>query len=303
MRPFRTLSATGLIAAALLTGSAALAAPLGSPAAPAASAGTDPFAYQRGPVTITQHSVENRDGVLVRDITYAGRDGDPVRAYLVEPARKGHYPAVLYLHWFEPPNPTSSRLEFLDEAVARARQGAVALLPDLTFPWSIDVAGDRRDVANVVAQTVRLRRGLDLLTARAGVSRAAVVGHDYGGMYGLLLASVDRDRVSAAVAMNVDATFSNWFATFFLGLSGDATIAYEKLFERVDPIHFVADRRGVPLLFQFAEPDFFVPDSTRRTLVSLAAEPKDYHLYPDAGHELNAAARADREAWLTAHLR
>ena len=293
MRSLRTLSATGLVAVALLTASAA----------PAASAGTDTFAYRRGPVAITQHSVENRAGVLVRDITYTGRDGDPVRAYLVEPARQGHYPALLYLHWFEPPNPTSSRLEFLDEAVARARQGAVALLPDLTFPWSIDVVGDRRDVTNVVAQTVRLRRGIDLLTNRTGAARVAVVGHDYGGMYGLLLAAADHDRVSAVVAMNVDATFSNWFATFFLGLSGDATIAYEKLFEPVDPIRFVAERRRVPLLFQFAEPDFFVPDSTRRTLVSLTAEPKDYRLYPDAGHELDEAARADREAWLTAHLR
>jgi dienelactone hydrolase len=287
----RTLG-VGLIAAAVLTGSAA----------PAASAGTDPFPYRRGPVTITQHSVEDRAGVLVRDITYQGRSGEPVRAYLVEPARKGHYPALLYLHWFEPPNPTSSRLEFLDEAVARARQGAVALLPDLTFPWQVDVVGDRRDVANVVAQTVRLRVGLDLLTSRAKVAKVAVVGHDYGGMYGLLLASADRDRVSAVVAMNVDATFSNWFATFFLGLSGDATIAYERLFEAVDPIHFVGERRGVPLLFQFAEPDFFVPDSTRRALVSAAERPKDYRLYPDAGHELNEAARADREAWLTEHL-
>ncbi|MEV0718058.1 alpha/beta fold hydrolase [Asanoa sp. NPDC050611] len=279
-----------LIAAALLSGSAASAG------------GTDPFPYRRGPVTITEHGVEDRGGVLVRDITYQGRAGEPVRAYLVEPARKGHYPALLYLHWFEPPNPTSSRLEFLDEAVARARQGAVALLPDLTFPWSVDVVGDRRDVANVVAQTVRLRVGLDLLTARAKVDKVAMVGHDYGGMYGLLLASADRDRVSAVVAMNVDATFSNWFATFFLGLSGDATIAYEKLFERVDPIHFVAQRGGVPVLFQFAEPDFFVPDSTRRTLVSLAERPKDHRLYPDAGHELDAAARADRQAWLTPHL-
>ncbi|SNT65310.1 Dienelactone hydrolase [Asanoa hainanensis] len=254
-----------------------------------------------GPVSVTQHGVEERGGVLVHDITYAARDGDPVRAYLVEPARPGRYPAVLYLHWFEPPNPTSSRLEFLDEAVDQARQGAVALLPDLTFPWSVDPVGDRRDVANVVAQTVRLRRGLDLLTARPDVdrSRIAVVGHDYGGMYGLLLASVDRDRIHAVVAMNVDATFGNWFATFFLGLSGDATIAYEKLFEPVDPIRYVADRGGVPLLFQFAEPDFFVPDSTRRTLVSLAEQPTDYRLYPGAGHELDAAARADREAWLT----
>ncbi|GAA1875419.1 dienelactone hydrolase family protein [Asanoa iriomotensis] len=252
--------------------------------------------------TVTEHGVEDRDGVLVRDITYAGSAGEPVRAFLVEPAGTGRHPAVLYLHWFEPRNPTSSRLEFLDEAVARARQGAVALLPDLTFPWSVDVVGDRRDVEHVLAQAARLRVGLDLLTTRAEVGKVAVVGHDYGGMYALLLASTDRDRVSAVVAMNVDATFGNWFATFFLRLSGDATIAYEKLFEPVDPIRLVAARGGVPVLFQFAEPDFYVPDSTRRALVSLAEQPKDYRLYPDAGHQLDDTARADREAWLAAHL-
>jgi pimeloyl-ACP methyl ester carboxylesterase len=188
--------------------------------------------------------------------------------------------------------------------VARARLGTVALLPDLTFPWSGDVVGDRRDVEQVVAQVGRLRRGLDLLTARPDVdgSRVALVGHDYGGMYGLLLASVDGERISAVVAMNVDARFSNWFATYFLGLSGDAAIRYERLFEAVDPIRHVTDRPGVPLLFQFAEPDFFVPDATRRALVSRARGPKDYRLYPGAGHELDAAARADREVWLTARL-
>ena len=103
--------------------------------------------------------------------------------------------------------------------------------------------------------------------------------------------------------MNVDATFSNWFAQFFLGLSGDDSIAYEELLGPVDPIRFVGDRGGAPILFQFAEPDFFVPDSTRRTLVSQAAGPKDYKLYPDAGHELNEAARTDRTAWLAARLR
>jgi dienelactone hydrolase len=299
--PLRTLAIAGFLVTTLLSATAASAAPH----ATADRHGDHLFDYQRGPVTVHQISVRDRDGVTVRDITYAGRDGDEVRAYLVEPAGGGRHAAGLYLHWFEPPNPLSSREEFLDEAVDMARQGMVALLPDLTFPWSIDVVGDRRDLDNVVAQTVRLRVGLDLLTSRPNVDRKriAVVGHDYGGMYGMLLSNIDKNRISASVAMNVDATFSNWFAQFFLGLSGDDTIAYEELLGPVDPIRFVGDRGGAPILFQFAEPDFFVPDSTRRTLVSQAAGPKDDKLYPDAGHELNEAARTDRTAWLAARLR
>jgi pimeloyl-ACP methyl ester carboxylesterase len=132
--------------------------------------------------------------------------------------------------------------------------------------------------------------------------RVAVVGHDYGGMYGLIVAHLDRQRVDAVVAMNVDATFSNWFAHFFLGLAGEATIAYEALLEPVDPIRFLDERGGSPALFQFSEPDFFVPDSTRRTIVSQAAHPKDYKLYAGAEHQLDERARADREQWLTDRL-
>ena len=101
--------------------------------------------------------------------------------------------------------------------------------------------------------------------------------------------------------MNVDATFGNWFARFFLELGGEETVRYEALLEPVDPIRFV-DKRTAPVLFQFAEPDFYVPDSTRRALVSRAAAPKDYRLYAGAGHELDDAARADRTAWLAQRL-
>jgi dienelactone hydrolase len=238
--------------------------------------------------------------MAVHVITY----DDDVRAYLVEPTdRPGPHAAVLFLHWFEPRNPTSSREEFLDEAVGLAADGVVALLPDLAFPWKIDPVGDARDHDNVLAQTAKLRRGLDLLTARPDVDprRVAVVGHDYGGMYGLLLASTDRSRVGAVVAMNVDATFGNWFARFFLELGGPESVAYEALLEPVDPIRHVDRRRG-PALFQFAEPDFYVPDSTRRALVSRAAGPKECRIYPGAGHELDDAARADRRRWLTEKL-
>ncbi|MEO3813582.1 hypothetical protein ABGB17_31685 [Sphaerisporangium sp. B11E5] len=73
--------------------------------------------------------------------------------------------------------------------------------------------------------------------------------------------------------------------------------------EPVDPVRYVV--RGVEggLLYQFSEPDFFVPDSTRRALVSVTPEPKDYRLYPDAPHELpGEPARTDRVTWLAGRL-
>jgi pimeloyl-ACP methyl ester carboxylesterase len=196
-------------------------------------------------------------------------------------------------------------LEFLEEAVILAGRGTVSLLPDQTFPWNGDPVGDATDLRAVVAQTIQARRGLDLLQDRHDVDsrRIAVVGHDYGGMYGLMLATVDRHRVRTAVAVNVDTTFCNWFLQFWLGFEGPAATAYQRLLEPVDPIRYVPFGPPGGTLFQMSVPDFFVPDSTARTLFAAASEPKDQRLYAGAAHELDdPQARADRIAWLVQHL-
>src|SRR5437899_1506856 len=74
-------------------------------------------------------TVEREGGVTVRDITFASPTGSRTPAYLVTPADKGPYAAVLYGHWYEPPDPTSNRTEYLEEAVTLARRGVVSLLP------------------------------------------------------------------------------------------------------------------------------------------------------------------------------
>lgn len=263
------------------------------------------FQYQPGPVEVEELATEHRDGVVIRDITYTGIGGTPVRAYLVEPEAGGRYAATLFLHWFEPGNPRSSRLEFLDDAVSLAQRGTVGLLPDLTFPWNADPIGDASDLDRVVEQTIQARRGLDLLLERPDVDgrRVAVVGHDYGGMYGLLVAALDRPRVPFVVAINVDATFSNWFAQFWLGLGGEDTVRYEQMLAPTDPIRYVCCLAPGGLLYQFSEPDFFIPDSTRRALVSATTGPTTYKLYPGAEHELDdEAARHDRISWLAERL-
>ena len=308
----RSLGAAAVLACALLVGNlstSAQSSPVGSSPISGAAMSLGPqvhlFDYEQAPVAIEELSAEHRDGVVVRDITYTGPGATPVRAYLVEPETGGRHAATLFLHWFEPGNPTSSRLEFLDDAVTLAQQGVVGLLPDLTFPWNGDPVGDRTDLDRVVAQTIQARRGLDLLTDRADVDRKriAVVGHDYGGMYGLLVSALDRTRVTYTVAINVDATFSNWFARFWLGLGGEDTVRYEKLLEPTDPIRLVCCGARGGILYQYSEPDFFIPDSTRRALVSATAEPKTYKLYPGAEHQLDdETARQDRISWLLDRL-
>ena len=310
----RALVAIVSVAAVLAVGSGSTAVAAGPAEARGPAGAGNPLPgdgvldYRRTRVTVEEHGVERRDGAVIRDISYSAGGGPAVRAYLVEPDRSGHahaWAAVLYLHWFEPGNPTSSRLEFLEEAVTLAPRGTVSLLPDLTFPWNGDPIGDSTDLRAVVDQTIQARRGLDLLQDRRDVDgrRIGVVGHDYGGMYGLMVATVDRDRVRTAVAVNVDATFSNWFLQFWLGFEGQAATAYQRLLEPVDPIRYVPFGPRGGTLFQFSVPDFFIPDSTARALFSAASEPKDQRLYPGAAHELDdPRARADRAAWLAQRL-
>ena len=82
----------------------------------------------------------------------------------------GHTPAVLFVHWYEPPKPTSNRTEFVEDAVELARLGTVSLLIDT--PWSeptwFPTRDSEKDYDMSVAQVKEIRRGLDVLLDAAG---------------------------------------------------------------------------------------------------------------------------------------
>src|SRR4029078_11809315 len=95
----------------------------------------------------------------------------------------------------------NDRTEFLGEAISMAQHGAVSVLPQGYFPWVPDPVGTEADVTSVRNQVKAMQAALDRLISTRGVnrSRIAVVGHDYGAMYGSLLA--DREhRASGLVA-------------------------------------------------------------------------------------------------------
>lgn len=242
-------------------------------------------------------------GVTVLDVTVGGAP-----AYLVTPAHPRSAPAVLFLHWLDTPALNQDRTEFLAEAVRLAARGVVSLLPQLTFPWSVPPAGDATDVARIEAEARVLTRALDLLTGRHGVDgrRVAVVGHDYGAMHGSLLAARDR-RVAAFAALAPDATWENWFLTFWLGYEGEQAAAYTRLFAGIEPVDAVgriAARR--PVLLQFAANDFYI-DAATRARFTAAAPAAETHVYARAAHDLQLndgrAALTDRTAWLERVLR
>jgi dienelactone hydrolase len=258
--------------------------------------------YQSRTVHVVQHSVTQRGSAFVHDISYSVAGQPAVDAYLVTPASGGRHPAAMFLHWLDTPD-VSNRGEFLDEAVGLAQQGLISLLPQLVFPITVFPVGDPSDRSSIVAQTIQLRRGLDLLDARPDVDRhrVAVVGHDYGAMYASLIGTVDRDRLAALVIMAADATFSNWFVLFFLALDPDQVGPYQRLFQALDPINYIG-HGARPLLMQYASNDFFIPNGVAFAMASAAGHRADFRMY-DTDHSLQIpAAQTGRDAFLTRTL-
>jgi dienelactone hydrolase len=240
--------------------------------------------------------------VIVRDIQIKVPHQDPVSAYLVKPA--GRLPrnstaGILFLHWLGQIH--NDRSEYLGEAMSLAARGVVSVLPQGYFPWVPDPDGTAADVERVTDQVAAMRRALDRLVAVRGVdrSRIAVVGHDYGAMYGSLLADRDR-RVSTLVLEAPDSTWGNWFATFWLGLEGEARDDYLALFAGLDPVDHTA-RLGSNVLFQWAGEDIFITPEVQAAFAKSSPEAK-VELFPNADHLLTDAAQASRDAFLAQKL-
>jgi pimeloyl-ACP methyl ester carboxylesterase len=177
----------------------------------------------------------------------------------------------------------------------------VSVLPQGYFPWVPNPDGTTGDVTLVENQVAAMRRALDTLASVKGVdqSRIALVGHDYGAMYGSILANSDH-RVSAMVLEAPDALMGNWFAQFWLQLEGQEREDYLALFAGLDPVDNTA-RLGSHVLFQWAGEDFFIGQDVRDAYA--ASSPlAQVKLYERADHELTDAARVDRLAFLTAQL-
>jgi dienelactone hydrolase len=131
---------------------------------------------------------EMRDGIEVRDLTFANVSGSRTAAYLVVPSTRGPHPAALMMHWYAPEEHDSNRTQYLSQAVALAKLGVVSLLPETM--WSEPKWFPTRDRANDYEASVlavkNIRRELDLLLSQPGVDkkRVALIGHDFGAMYG-----------------------------------------------------------------------------------------------------------------------
>jgi predicted esterase len=84
-------------------------------------------------------------------------------------------------------------------------------------------------------------------------------------------------------------------------LEDEAREAFVHQMAEIDPITHVGNLSLVPILFQFADDDFHVPQERAEEFFAAAKEPKEICWY-QAGHGLNDVATRERMAWLTKAL-
>ncbi|MBX3083201.1 MAG: hypothetical protein KF716_16335 [Anaerolineae bacterium] len=250
---------------------------------------------------IKEVGTEQRGDVTIRDLSFVGVQGQaPINAYLVVPQGAGSFAGILWVHWLGEEH--SNRTQFLDEAVALAPKGVVSLLVDAM--WSKAGWYENRvpaeDYRNSIEQVITLRRAMDVLMAQPNVDTARIgfVGHDYGGMYGSIMAGVD-PRAVTYVLIAVTPSLNDWA---FFAAQPDSKPAYIRQnadLELTDYIHRVTN---ASVFFQFAEKDIYISRTGTAIFFAAANEPRQRQWYA-ADHSMNVSeAKADRAAWLIEKL-
>lgn len=213
------------------------------------------------------------------------------------------FAAILYIHWYEPPSPDSNRSQFVDEALEMTRSGAACLLIETLWsdPDFFLKRTQAEDIQNSLEELANIRRAIDLLLSQQGVEagRFALVGHDFGGMYGVLAGSLDW-RPTHYVVMAATPRFPDWYL-YSPQLDGESREEFIRQFAPLDPIAHIPDLSPAPVLFQFGTEDPHVPRDRAREFFEAAKDPRELRWY-ESGHGLNLEATADRKKWLKEKL-
>ncbi len=291
----------------------------------AASAGDDlgrHWAYDKNlPLEMSQAGVQEREGIKIYDISYQAPVGDReslvgpnagvVTAYLVVPPGKGPFPAVIYCHWCMPGSEKKNRTEFLDEAIVLAHSGVISLLLDhvTVHPGFVEDKSPQNEqqVAVDVQQDINIRRGADLLAARADVDlkRLAYVGHSCGAGAGAFLSGIDK-RFKAFVLMAggwPDDVFkkSPMYEQYRQKIGAEKFDAFQAAHSWADTGKYVSHAAPAVVFVQFASDEQFVTPEMDKDYFAVVSEPKRMKIY-EAPHALNAEATRDRVAFLSEQL-
>jgi dienelactone hydrolase len=280
------------------------------------------WAYDKNqPLETSQVGVQERDGIKFYDISYkapvgdraslVGPNGGNVTAYLVVPSGKGPFPAVIYGHWCMPGSEQKNRKEFLNEATVLAHSGVISLLLDhvTVHPSFVEDNSplNEQQVAVDVQQDINIRRGADLLAARADVDqkRLAYVGHSCDAFAGAFLSGIDK-RFKAFVLMAggwPDDVFkkSPMYEQYRQKIGAEKIDAFQAKHSWADTGKYVSQAAPATVFLQFASDEQFVTQEMDKDYFAVVSEPKRMKIY-EAPHALNAEATRERIAFLAEQL-
>ncbi len=220
-------------------------------------------------------------------------------AELYSPQDEEPHAAILYIHWYEPESHDSNRSQFVEEANEMARCGAACLLVETMWsdPDFFLKRTQAEDMQISVEEVINTRRFMDLLLSQPNLDlkRFALVGHDFGGMYGVLAGSVDA-RPTHYVVMAATPRFPDWYL-YGPRLEGAAREEFIREFSELDPIVHIPSLSPASVFLQFGTDDPHVPKERAEQFFNAAHEPKEMKWY-ESGHGLNADATSDRKTWL-----
>ena len=236
-------------------------------------------------------------------VTFSGAHGRKVSGVLYRAATPGRHAAVLFVHWLGDPA-TTNHTEFDADARALTARGADCLLIDAMWAkpdWFETGRTTATDARDSVDQVIDLRRSLDVLLALpdADPARVAYVGHDFGAMYGAVLAGAD-PRPRYFVLMAGVNSFSDWY---LLGKKPADVAAYEAEMAPYAPTTWLAKSTALGFLFQFSAHDRYISAAQAAAFSQAAPLPRGVFYY-DSDHSLAVPdARTDRLAWLLSRLK
>jgi dienelactone hydrolase len=264
-----------------------------------------PLALKRQAITHPQVP----DSLKVVNLDYSACDGKPLKAYLISSSnvQAGKQPAILYVHWFDPRVKNSNREEFVAEAVAYVQKGGVTLLVS-TF-WSVpggyyDKRRWQDDYSNTVSQLRDLRRELQLLRTEPGVDAKKIVyvGHDYGAVFGAMLAPYEPEVAGWALSAGA-ADISSWYLYGSASgvPTGDDLKKYLAQFAPIQP-YVLLKKSSAPVLLQYAKADEFINDEQQQKMRSSMPKGSIFKVY-ESNHAMELPAiRVEREQWVSEKL-
>lgn len=260
---------------------------------------------------MNQDGEPDRHGdVLVQRITYASPRGGRVPAFVVTAAAGGssRRPAVILQHGMG----NLDKSFFLPDAIALARAGAVALLPDAPDQRpaalrAIDFANHAHDPELWTQATVDLRRAVDVLSARPDVDpkRIGYIGHSFGASLGGILSAIE-PRIRAIVLVapggytrGLRESTSEAMVALRANVPAPAFEAYLAQMAPYDVEKFLAKApKATTVLFQFGTYDLGVTPRAADALVALTTATAETRRYPTGHFVTSVAALRDRVQFL-----